>query len=43
MVKDGYEDIANMDISSVVIEQMKEKHMDIPQLTCTVLPTTPFS
>ncbi|XP_047095451.1 EEF1A lysine methyltransferase 4-like isoform X2 [Lolium rigidum] len=33
MVKDGYEDIVNMDISSVVIEQMKEKHMDIPQLT----------
>ncbi|KAM0922002.1 hypothetical protein ACQ4PT_006473 [Festuca glaucescens] len=33
MVKDGYEDIVNMDISSVVIEQMKEKHMDVPQLT----------
>ncbi|KQK06474.1 EEF1A lysine methyltransferase 4 isoform X2 [Brachypodium distachyon] len=33
MVKDGYEDILNIDISSVVIEQMSEKHMDIPQLT----------
>ena len=36
MVKDGYEDVVNIDISSVVIEQMREKHMDIPQLTCTV-------
>jgi RAT1-interacting protein len=43
MVKDGYEDIVNIDISSVVIEQMSEKHMDIPQLTCTVLLITPFS
>jgi len=33
MVKDGYQDIVNIDISSVVIEQMKEKHKDIPQLT----------
>lgn len=33
MVKDGYQNIANIDISSVVIEQMSEKHMDIPQLT----------
>ncbi|XP_062181091.1 uncharacterized protein LOC133885396 [Phragmites australis] len=33
MVKDGYEDIVNIDISSVVIEQMREKHSDIPQLT----------
>lgn len=37
MVKDGYQNIANIDISSVVIEQMSEKHMDIPQLTCTFL------
>ncbi|KAF6984565.1 hypothetical protein CFC21_002549 [Triticum aestivum] len=33
MVKDGYQNIVNIDISSVVIEQMKEKHMDFPQLT----------
>lgn len=33
MAKDGYEHIANIDISSVVIEQMREKHKEIPQLT----------
>ncbi|CAL5094756.1 unnamed protein product [Urochloa decumbens] len=33
MTKDGYEDIVNIDISSVVIEQMREKHKEIPQLT----------
>ncbi|RCV17869.1 hypothetical protein SETIT_3G254500v2 [Setaria italica] len=33
MAKDGYEDIVNIDISSVVIEQMREKHKEIPQLT----------
>ncbi|KAG8068921.1 hypothetical protein GUJ93_ZPchr0005g15555 [Zizania palustris] len=33
MVKDGYEEVVNVDISSVVIEQMREKHMEIPQLT----------
>ncbi|XP_040380229.1 EEF1A lysine methyltransferase 4 isoform X1 [Oryza brachyantha] len=33
MVKDGYEEVVNVDISSVVIEQMREKHVDIPQLT----------
>ena len=36
MAKDGYKDIVNIDISSVVIEQMREKHKEIPQLTCTV-------
>ncbi|CAN6337711.1 unnamed protein product [Urochloa humidicola] len=36
MAKDGYEDIVNIDISSVVIEQMREKHKEIPQLTCSV-------
>jgi SAM-dependent methyltransferase len=36
MVKDGYEEVVNVDISSVVIEQMREKHVDIPQLTCSV-------
>uniref|UniRef100_A0A0E0L245 Methyltransferase type 11 domain-containing protein n=1 Tax=Oryza punctata TaxID=4537 RepID=A0A0E0L245_ORYPU len=29
MVKDGYEEVVNVDISSVVIEQMREKHMDV--------------
>lgn len=32
MVKDGYEDIMNTDISSVVIEMMKLKNEKIPQL-----------
>ncbi|MCL7022952.1 hypothetical protein MKW94_029474 [Papaver nudicaule] len=32
MVKDGYEDIVNTDISSVAIEMMKKKYKDIPQL-----------
>jgi hypothetical protein len=36
MAKDGYEDIVNIDISSVVIEQMREKHKEITQLTCSV-------
>uniref|UniRef100_A0A0D9WG55 Methyltransferase type 11 domain-containing protein n=1 Tax=Leersia perrieri TaxID=77586 RepID=A0A0D9WG55_9ORYZ len=37
MVKDGYEEVVNIDISSVVIEQMREKHVDIPQLTCNLI------
>ncbi|XP_058006996.1 uncharacterized protein LOC110667983 isoform X2 [Hevea brasiliensis] len=32
MVKDGYEDIMNVDISSVAIEMMKGKYEYIPQL-----------
>ncbi|OAY44865.1 EEF1A lysine methyltransferase 4 isoform X1 [Manihot esculenta] len=32
MVKDGYEDIMNIDISSVAIEMMKRKYEYIPQL-----------
>nr|GMD71862.1 methyltransferase-like protein 13 [Ipomoea batatas] len=32
MVKDGYEDIVNVDISSVAIDIMKRKHEHIPQL-----------
>jgi EEF1A lysine methyltransferase 4 len=36
MAKDGYKDIVNIDISSVVIEQMREKHKEITQLTCSV-------
>uniref|UniRef100_A0A0D9X2E2 Methyltransferase type 11 domain-containing protein n=1 Tax=Leersia perrieri TaxID=77586 RepID=A0A0D9X2E2_9ORYZ len=32
MVDDGYMEIVNIDISSVVIEIMRKKHFDIPQL-----------
>ncbi|OVA04015.1 Methyltransferase type 11 [Macleaya cordata] len=32
MVKDGYEDIVNIDISSVAIDMMKKKYENIPQL-----------
>ncbi|XP_030532431.1 EEF1A lysine methyltransferase 4 isoform X2 [Rhodamnia argentea] len=32
MVKDGYEDITNIDISSVAIEMMRRKYECIPQL-----------
>ncbi|KAF0898076.1 hypothetical protein E2562_001743 [Oryza meyeriana var. granulata] len=32
MVDDGYQDIVNIDISSVVIEQMKKKYRDKPHL-----------
>lgn len=34
MVKDGYEDIMNIDISSVAIDMMTKKHEFIPQLRC---------
>lgn len=34
MVKDGFEDIVNVDISSVAIEMMRKKYADIPQLNC---------
>ena len=34
MVNDGYESITNIDISKVVIEAMKEKYREIPQLQC---------
>lgn len=37
MVKDGYEDIMNIDISSVAIEMMKRKYEYIPQLKCILL------
>lgn len=35
MVKDGYEDIVNVDISSVAIEMMQTKYASVPQLKCT--------
>lgn len=34
MVKDGFEDIMNIDISSVAIEMMRKKYEDVPQLKC---------
>lgn len=34
MVKDGYEDIMNVDISSVAIDMMRTKYEHIPQLKC---------
>ena len=36
MVDDGYQDVVNIDISSVVIEQMKKKYHDKPQLKCII-------
>lgn len=36
MVKDGYEDIMNVDISSVAIEMMQTKYASVPQLKCTL-------
>jgi hypothetical protein len=48
MVDDGYQDVVNIDISSVVIEQMKKKYHDKPQLKCmlfvpNILSRTPRS
>ncbi|EXB95306.1 hypothetical protein L484_007950 [Morus notabilis] len=40
MVEDGYEDIMNVDISSVAIEMMRRKHESIPQLKCILLNET---
>lgn len=34
MVKDGYEDIMNIDISSVAIDMMRRKYEHVPQLKC---------
>lgn len=34
MVKDGYEEIMNVDISTVAIDMMRRKHAHIPQLKC---------
>ena len=34
VVDGGYTDIVNIDISAVVIEAMKSKYQDIPQLKC---------
>ncbi|KAL3627152.1 hypothetical protein CASFOL_028515 [Castilleja foliolosa] len=37
MVKDGFEDIMNTDISNVAIEMMKKKHEHVPQLKLVML------
>jgi len=34
MVNDGYVEIVNIDISSVVIEMMRKKYFNFPQLQC---------
>lgn len=34
MVKDGFEDIMNIDISSVAVDMMRKKYEDFPQLKC---------
>jgi hypothetical protein len=36
MVKDGYQNIMNIDISAVVVEAMTAKYKDIPQLKCEI-------
>lgn len=38
MVDDGYEDVVNVDISSVVIEAMRKKYFNRPQLKCIYFP-----
>lgn len=41
-MKDGYEDIMNIDISTVAIEMMRRKHESIPQLKCILLNESVF-
>lgn len=36
MVKDGYEEIVNVDISAVAIDMMKKKYEHVPQMKCMV-------
>lgn len=36
MVKDGYEEIVNVDISTVAIDMMRRKYEDVPQMKCMV-------
>jgi hypothetical protein len=42
MVDDGYQDVVNIDISSVVIDQMKKKYHEKPQLKCNTLCCMPL-
>lgn len=37
MVDDGYENIMNVDISSVAIDLMRRKYEHMPQLNCILL------
>lgn len=37
MVDDGYENIMNVDISSVAIDLMRRKYEQMPQLNCILL------
>ncbi|XP_059289453.1 uncharacterized protein LOC132042966 [Lycium ferocissimum] len=43
MVDDGYEDVVNVDISSVVIEAMQKKYSDRPQLKYMKMDTRDMS
>lgn len=43
MVNDGYEDVVNVDISSVVIEAMQKKYCYRPQLKCTFFASSLFN
>jgi len=36
MIDDSYQDVVNIDISSVVIKQMKKKYHDKPQVKCLI-------
>jgi hypothetical protein len=42
MISDGYLEIVNIDISSVVIEMMRKKYFNIPQLQCILCMITVF-
>jgi hypothetical protein len=37
MAADGYREIVNIDISSVLIEMMRKKYFDLPQLQCILI------
>jgi hypothetical protein len=37
MAADGYREIINIDISSVLIEMMRKKYFDLPQLQCILI------
>lgn len=40
MVNDGYEEIVNVDISTVAIDMMKRKYEHVPQMKCMVAEET---
>lgn len=41
MIKDGYTEIMNIDISAIVIEMMKRKYAVVRQLKCNTLTFSP--